>query len=769
MHKTPDAASANERAGRLRRWNPFLRFPIVSLLLLLALCLPLVLKLSQFHFSSELRWLLDGDQRNLASYEKVRQILSGVEAILVSVECPEVFSIEGISAIQRISEAFERQPGVRDVKSLTHSSKPVRRGLTFEMVPLIPPNPSPTQLADLKAFCLQHPLIRDVMVAKDARHSLITITYQAEHFAPGPVGSWRAEIERVLAPFRQEGLRFALLGVPLIEEEIRKSLQTDLKRIVPAAVIFLVGITGWTFRSWRILGLILTNQLAALMILPGAILSLGFTINVFSVMSLPLVAGVHLTLLAHLFAAVQARCRTGSSASVAVEEGAADVLRSSLFAAITTIIGLLSLTLSDVRQMREFGMVSALGVALVFWMTFGPGLAMAKLAARWGSPGSFQSKQPSRLPDRWPEWLAAVSSRHRRGLGAGAILILAFAVWGLFQLRTDIRAVEFLNPNSPTRLALQQLDAVYGGINVVQIEIDSGRPGGVNDVSFLRYVEKVHQLAAAQHEISGVYSYAQLLAMIHQIWEGGRADAQKLPDNPLIIQLFVFALRAGNFPFLTALADPEGRTAYVVVRTRDMPARDYLTLLDRIAAHADSIKPDGITVSAALGIHTVLEADRRILRSQLQSAGSTLLVIGAVLAVLWRSIKLSAASLLTNLVPVAFVLAVAAIVGIPLNSITAMVAAVALGIAVDDSIHLITAWQEAAVSGSSHPLEDAFRAKLQPIIFTSVILIALFGVFALSSFPPVVHFGLLSATAFAAALISVLIFLPALDSLKSDF
>jgi hypothetical protein len=110
------------------------------------------------------------------------------------------------------------------------------------------------------------------------------------------------------------------------------------------------------------------------------------------------------------------------------------------------------------------------------------------------------------------------------------------------------------------------------------------------------------------------------------------------------------------------------------------------------------------------------------------------------------------------------VLAFAAVAGISLNSVTIMVAAVCLGIAVDDSVHFITHWRDERMSGAdlSQALRRTLDAKTRPILCSSLVLIGVFSIFGLSSFPPVVDFGWLAAGAFLGALISVLVGLPAL-------
>ncbi len=761
---------------RAVNWNPFLRFPRISLIAFGLVCMPLFWQVTRFQTRSEMEVLLEGDQRNFASYGKVRQVLADVEVAVISLEAPQLFSQTGLEAVRQLSEAFARQPGVEEVKSLTHSFKPVRDGFSFDMVPLVPSGPlSPAQLEELKRFSLNHPLVRNLMVSADGRHTIIMVTYDRDFKTPEQQSELQREIQQTLDPFQKQGFKFQVLALPLIETEIRSALRSDLLKFVPAAIALPLVILWLTFRSWRFVGLVLLNQAAALLIMPGLLQGIGFPITVFSAMLFPLLTGIQLTLLTHVYTAFQRARSSGLAGAEAIEVMLDEVFKPCAFAAITTAVGLLSLTVSEVRPVREFGLLGSIGIGTVFVITFGPGLALLKLVAdrlppiapgrawKMGAGRVDSSRRP------WsPRWTGFVIAQ-RKKIFAGAVLVLAVSAVGIAQVRTDIRAVEFLNPESATRQAIEEWDEVYGGVNAVQIEIDSGRTNGINSLPFLKYMAEIHGYAESRPNVSGAYSYAQLVAMINQIWEGGATQAFRLPDNPLLINLFVLALRSQDFPFLTTLSDPSFQTAYLVVRTRDMASDRYLALIRDIVRHANQRKPANVEVSAARGLHSILEADRRILRSQISSAGLTVLVIGAVLAWLWRSPRLAFISLASNAIPVALVLAIAGYCDVPLNSITIMVAAISLGIAVDDSVHFITSWRQRCAQGLSAGMavQETLAIKSRPILSSSLVLIAVFSMFAVFSFPPAVHFGLLSAGAFLAALVAVMLFLPALLCGKS--
>ncbi|MCH2603608.1 MAG: MMPL family transporter [Pedosphaera sp.] len=254
------------------------------------------------------------------------------------------------------------------------------------------------------------------------------------------------------------------------------------------------------------------------------------------------------------------------------------------------------------------------------------------------------------------------------------------------------------------------------------------------------------------------------MAAINEVWEGGREGTFRLPEKPLMTALFsgLVTSQKEQLPFLTMLCDTNFQTAQLTLRTRDMPSSEYLNLLERVETEARAAAPTNVTVSAENGIRSILEADRRIVRSQRRSVGWSVGVIGVILAVLWRSVGLAALALAVNLLPVGMIIALQGFAGVPLNSITIMVAAIALGVAVDDTIHFITHWRDERQAGAS-PAEatrSALRVKGRPIVATTIILVGMMMVFWVSVFPPVVHFGLLLAVGLAGALLSALVLLP---------
>ena len=758
---------------------PFLNFPRATLCVLLAAC-GISVWMANLEVDTEMNDLLSGDQRNLQSYETAREVLGETVPIAVSLDCGEVYSPAGLELIREVTWELGKVPGavtevtnvqgqafsITNVHSLVTAQRPVRQGFGLVWKNIVPSRLDAAGMSELRHWSQEHPYARNILVAENGRHTVILANYTRPLVTSEEQAVFDQEIGAVLEQYRQRGHSVNAIGLPLIEHEIRTAVKTDAARFVPAALGLLLVVLAFTFRRTpRLMVYVLANQVMGLVLLPALYQLSGQQLNIFTTLLVPLLSAVHLTLLTHVATSFQRAWLAGEEAMVAVKSMGREVLRASGFAALTTITGLLALVASDVEQLREFGVLGASGIAMLFGLTFGPGLAwlpvlFAKRSSR-DKPAPEYNPEANRLG--WSEWADRMQAM-RQPMAVLLVLSVVLLLVGLSQVRTDVRAVEFLNSNSPTRVMIEEMDDAYGGINVVQVQVDSGITNGLNNPYFLQYLDSVHQLAAREPGVTAVYSYTQLMAAINEVWEGGREGTFRLPENPLMTTLFsgFVASQKEQLPFLTMLCDTNFQTAQLTLRTRDMPSSEYLELLERVETEARTAAPTNVTVSAENGIRSILEADRRIVRSQRRSVGWSVGVIGVILAVLWRSVGLAVLALAVNLLPVGMIIALQGFAGVPLNSITIMVAAIALGVAVDDTIHFITHWRDERLTGAT-PAEatrSALRVKGRPIVATTIILVGMMMVFWVSVFPPVVHFGLLLAVGLAGALLAALVLLP---------
>lgn len=756
-------------------WNPFIKFPKVCLITFILCLIPFALFFRDFSLNSQVEVLLAGDQRNFESYQKIKEVISTSIPIFVSLKVDNIYSSEGLQAIHRVSEAFDDMEGFLDAKSLTHSYKPVRKGFSFDMVPLASTNAVDAEtLENLRNYCRDNPLIRNVITSPDDQHNLIWLTFNRDFGKtaadrPVLIKKFSDELHARMAPFKDEGFDYKLIGIPTVENEVYQTLISDTKRFALITSVVLVVLFLWSFRSILAAGLVALNLGMATFLIPGVYVLLNFDLTVFTVILLPLLGVIHLTLLTHIFLSYFHAMRSGSAQPV--ESSFEKIWKSSAFAALTTTVSFASLMISSVSQVALFGLLGAVGMVLIFLISFGPGLSLLKII---DSRGLFNNQtQRSTLSDNQQVWISKWVqgvTQNAKWITGISLLIVIFAGFGLSKVRTDIRLEEFLGHESDTRQMMMEMNDVYGGMNILQLYADSGRNHGIISVENLNYLQDLAHKAKSLEGVTGVYSFSQIVAMMNQVWENEKPGSLAIPKSSFTVNMFISALKAQNYPFLTTLADEDMRTATLVVRTQNMPSKQYLELVDKLLALSKESAPEGMEISAKAAVKSLIQADRKILRSQTDTAGFTLLIVFVLLIFLWRSVASGAISMVANVLPVALVLSLTGWFNIPLNSITIMVGAIAFGIAVDDSVHFLTFYREFLKKNPDQSKIDAlvstFEIKGRPIFFTSIKLVSVFLLLSISSFPPIQHFGLLGAAAFATALASVFLLLPALLTVR---
>jgi predicted RND superfamily exporter protein len=743
--------------------NPFLKYPKVLGMGALLCLIPLLFQSSKIQFSSQADKLLATDQRQQETFEKLRGIINDQDVLVVSMRCPNgVFSSSGLTSLHQVSETLLTMEGASDIKSITHSYKPVRSGFSFDMVPLATTNQlDSASLKKLADFSLGNPLIKNVMVSGDGMEALINVTF-GEPISESRQSSLLNELEVLLAPWRINGFRFHYLGLPLAEHEVRKALTSDIKWMMPVLAIGIACMLIGFVRSFRLLVFLLIQSVFTFLCGIALLASLDIGIPLSGWLLIPFWATIQWTLLMHCLSACKQSDEDGLKHPV--QDGMQRIFKSASLAMLTTAIGMGSLAASESPFIREIGLMGAAGVILIFISTFGPGMSFLQLlhppSSGLASSHHHREDFHGSFIQRYFNLLLA----WRRGILSVSFLVFLISSIGLWYISVDIRIKSFLSKETRTRQGLEHFDRVYGGANIFQMEIDTGSPNGIHQRQVLAYLEKLQFEAEQKGSITGVYSYAQLLAMMNQIWEQEAPGSFRIPKSDLVLGTFAMVLKTQNYPFMRALCDTEYQKSWLIIRTPDIPGKDYVRLIKEIVDIAERELPADCTLNVQEGLYKVMQSDRQIVDSLTRSGVSTAGIILILLILLWHSVKLGIVAVAVNLLAVIFVVGSAGWFDIPFNTFTVMIGAMTLGIAVDDAVHFITYWRSrrGVTESVNQALMETLRAKGRPIVFTSLILVFTFAVFIGSSFPPVSQFAGLCALAFAVALISTCVVLPCL-------
>ncbi len=542
-------------------------------------------------------------------------------------------------------------------------------------------------------------------------------------------------VDRLLARHLPAGSRWATVGTPVIKQELRRALFHDARLLVPVAsvgslVILAIGLgsvrravpplatalltSGWTLGVMGWVGAPLTVVSA---IAPALILVLALT------------DGVHLTAAVHRDGVRAALLRVGPAC---------------LWTSATTAAGFLGLSLMGVPALIATGVWMAIGVAV--------GLFHAVvtlplfLHLQVGNPLEKEAWE-GRLP----------RCRRPRVRAATAIVLLALLIPGIGRLHAETDMVRYFPADGSLRVGYREAEAALGGSTPLSVMIErrDGKP--LLDTATLGEVVRLRDALAEQPLIASVRALPDLLATLRGEGSGVVGEAEGA-------QLLLLADLAGASGPARALIDHDHRATRLLLLLPELSSARMVEIARWVDATAEGLLGDDYRVTVAgTALH---EARMMNLVSQGLRRGmvAALAVIGLLFWALMGSWRWGLAAMLPNLLPVGGVLGIMGWTGMCLDFSTAMIGSVALGLAVDDTIHMALSYRHARGRGMGMDaaLEETVRTSGAALKLTTWVLVAGFALLALSTFGPTRHFGLLTCLCLTVALAADLWLFPAL-------
>lgn len=424
-----------------------------------------------------------------------------------------------------------------------------------------------------------------------------------------------------------------------------------------------------------------------------------------------------------------------------------------LYAGLTTSVGFASLLISGIAPVIAFGwmMVIAVAVSIVTSLVLFP--AVLCLLGRGGT-------RPDLGMMRW--LLGGLeSAANRHGLAVGLVAIAVLVAGGLGSLRLDVENsfINYFRDSTEVHRSLAFIDREFGGTTPLDILVDVPPP---DNADLIMSADFVQQMQAAQAGIDGLPATGKVLSVVN-FTELARYmnDGKPLTEYELtaIYWLLDESVREN---LLAGLYNPDTDRVRIGVRIQDTTEDlDRGALVQRLEATLQDhgLAPEQFELVGLFMLYQDLLA--RLFESQILTLGVVLAALFVAFLLIFRSLRVAAIAIVPNILSIAVVLGTMGWLGIALDFMTITIAAVAMGIAVDDTIHYVHRYLEERDAGTG-ALARTHRSVGYALLYTSLIIALGFSLLAFSDFIPSVLFGLLTALAMLTALLADLTVLPAL-------
>ena len=553
-------------------------------------------------------------------------------------------------------------------------------------------------------------------------------------------------------------------GLPLINHDIINYINNDLIVFSLAIILLMAVILAIIFKNIRFVIMPIGISLSSALTMTGILAFLGWKVTVVSANFFSLLLVMTLSITIHLIVRYRelANKNLDFSKNQLIVTSLEQMFKPCLYTALTTIIAFISLIVSDIKPIIDFGYMMSIGAMLALGISF---LAFPIIMSLLPKKNIKNIKTEFSITKS----LAKFTQKFGNYLLALVLLLLAIAVFGISKLSVENRFIDYFKKDTEINQGLTFIDKELGGTMPLEVIIDyvpaydgsKIMPDQIywDDEDFRNEIAKIHRYIDSLDESGKVLSIDTLMQFINQINNGGlgifgNSVNRFIPDRfkATIIDPYI-SKKDGRIRIVTRIKETN----------KELKRNDLIKKITNYIQNETSFKNgDSFHVNGTLVLYN--DMLQSLFNSQIKTIGSVFVIIFITFLFVFRSITLSFLAIITNTLPSIFILGIMGLLNIPLDLMTITIAAIAIGIGVDNAIHYIHRFKTEFKQDNNY-LNAMYRSHASiglAMFYTSITVTLGFLILVLSNFIPSIYFGIFTAIAMLTALLSNLTLLPKL-------
>ncbi len=776
------------------------RHRIKTLLVILVITAAIISQIPKITVDTSMEGFLHEEDPAMLTYNAFRDQFGRDEMVIVALQPADVFDLQFLKTLKRLHRDLEEKvPYVDDITSLINARN--TRGDEDELIveDLLEAWPQNAEdLAILKKRVLANPLYQNMVVSADGRFTTLVIRTHSHSGAgqdtdlmegfgdDNPDGPALAEpppqkaaylteqensavvetVKEVVAGYRSGDLPIWVAGSPVVTHFLKQSMMKDVRTFLLLATA-VVGIVLFAmFR--RLTGVLLPLLVVFLSLLDtiGLMALSGVAIKVPTQILPSFLLAVGVGTAVHILAIFYQHYEKSADkeASIAYAMGHSGL--AVVMTNITTASGLVSFSTAELAPVADLGVFAGIGVILAFIYTLFllPALlALMPISPRESKVGKVRQTAMDRL-------LTAVgnfSTGHAKAILAGSMLVMLVSGAAITTIRFSHHPLSWFPEDNEIRMATKNIDRELKGSITLEVVIDTGKVNGLYDPVLLSRMESaathVEALEHGKIFVGKAWSVTTILKEINQALNENRPAFYRIPGDPrLVAQEFLLFANSGSDD-LEDFVDSQFSKARFMVKVPFEDAYHSGIFIEEVNDYFKRSFPEAtVTLTGMMGLlsRTIAAA----IHSMAKSYAAALAVITVLMVLLIGRIRIGLLSMVPNLAPILLMLGVIGIFNLPMDLFTMMVASIAIGLAVDDTIHFMHNFRR-YYDQSGDPVaavHETLQTTGRAMLVTTLVLSAGFFIFAFATMSNVRNFGMLTGFTIVMALLSDYLLAPAL-------
>tara|TARA_B100001248_G_scaffold244706_1_gene213968 strand:+ start:733 stop:3210 length:2478 start_codon:yes stop_codon:yes gene_type:complete len=582
-----------------------------------------------------------------------------------------------------------------------------------------------------------------------------------------------------------ENAKIHLGGIPMIADDMMSFIKSDIIVFGIGVFIFIILTLWLIFKNLKWVAMPLIGCATSVIIMIGLLGLLGWKVTVISSNFIALMLILNMAMNIHLTVRfLQLKKEFPSmSKNEAVFEASKKMMLPILYTVLTTICAFLSLIFSGIKPIMDFGLMMTLGLIVSLIVTF---LLLPSLL------NIFSTDQEINLKDTEKSLitslLGSIAKKSRIFLFGSTIFIIGLSIVGIAKLQVENSFINYFDKETEIYKGMKKIDDDLGGTTPLDIILKFPTKQKIEkDDQFSEWEEdidenedrskywftrdkmdkilKVHDYLDSLPEIGKVLSFGSILRVAEDL---NKKELQSLEIAVLYSKIPEEIKQEIISPYISV----ENNEARISVRIKDS-LKDLRRndLINKINSEINTLGLNNKEYKLAGVLIIFNNLLQSLFKSQILTLGIVMLGIFIMFLILFRNTALSIIGVVPNFLAAFFILGIIGLMNIPLDMMTITIAAITIGIAVDNSIHYIYRFKEEfkKIKSYDKTLDRCHSTVGIAILNTSITIVFGFSILILSNFIPTIYFGIFTGIAMLLAMISVLTLLPRLLLIYKPF
>lgn len=699
--------------------------------------------------------------------------LFGEEAnvFAVAVKDKQFFELDHFTRWQDLIEGLKSVEGVNNITSATEmiQLKKNKALKNFDIAKIFPEKIESQEVLDsLERVLFSFPVYRGLLYNDSLGAYTIMISIDKKLLNTEKRITIVETIHELIKAFSAETqLEVHYSGLPYIRTEVSKKIKDELSLFIILAGLVVITALFLLFRNFKAVFVSMVTVAIAVVWTFATVALFGFEITVLTGMLPPVLIVIGVPNSIFLINKYLQEYTIHGNKIKALQRVIQKTGSAIFLTNLTTAAGFATFILTSSDILKEFGIVAAINVFGIFVFSL---LIIPTVLSFVSPPKTSHVKHlESKLINKFIDYLIFLTERHRGLIYTVTIAVLATGLFGITLIKTTGYMVDDIQPDDPIYVDLKFFESSFGGLMPFEILIDTKKPKGAQKLSTLKKIDALQNRLASFDEFSKPISLANGVKLARQAFYNNKESHYKLPSNQEKNWVFSYLSKSKteeNGSFITAFIDSTERYTRISYKVKDLGTNRMKSLEKEVQFVVDSIfNPQKFETSITGTSIVYTKGTAFLIHNLFVSLFLAIMLIAFFMAMMFRSARMVAVSLIPNLIPLLLTAGLMGYFNIPIKSSTILIFSIAFGISVDDTIHFLAKYRQELklfnwdIGKSVH---EAIKETGVSMFYTSIVLLFGFSIFIASDFGGTVALGILVSITLFFAMLTNLLLLPSI-------